>query len=183
MCRGMADGQRARREPFRQRQAQRANTFKAKTLKAKTQEVAGAMEEQRLVLDRQAERHADAAADIFLEPGRAGKSLGRMNDLRKTPAARADTGPDLPAACGIFGHRHDDRHTRLAAGRQRSADQARQLRQPPAGAAVAALFDLADINDGLATGQPLGEASPHRQRQPPPIVIGQQRAKTVIIEQ
>ena len=40
-----------------------------------------------------------------------------------------------------------------AACRQRTADHARELRQPPAGAAEAGLVDLADIDDGFAVGE------------------------------
>src|SRR5689334_23978791 len=104
----MADCKPARREPFRQRQTQRAEA----------QEIAGAMEEQRFVRDRQAKRNADAAANIFLEPCRPGKALRRTNDLPKAPAARADATPDLATARGVLGHGYSDPHARLAAGRQ-----------------------------------------------------------------
>ena len=78
------------------------------------------------------ERHADAVADIFLEPGRPGEALGGMHDLRKAVAARIDAGPDLAAARLVLGHRHDARNVRAARGRQRPADQPQRLRQQPA---------------------------------------------------
>ena len=90
-------------------------------------EVAVAAEHQRAVPDRDRQRHADAVADIFLEPGPAGEPLGGMDHLRKAVAARVETGPDLAAGRGILGHGHDDRHPGIARGRQRPADQARGL--------------------------------------------------------
>ena len=45
------------------------------------------------------------------------------------------------------------------------------------------LVDLADIDHGLAVGKAFGEAPPDRQRQTSPLVVGQQRAETKIVEQ
>src|SRR5882724_3641127 len=90
---GMGDGEIAGRQPRRQRQPQPPDL----------QGVACAAKYQSFVLDRDAQRHADAAADIFLEPGRACETLCGVNDLRKAMAARADAGPDLAAAGSIFG--------------------------------------------------------------------------------
>src|SRR3989442_8073155 len=122
---GMGHREIAGREPPWQRQPERPDL----------ERIADTAEYQRLVLDGDTQRHADAVADIFFEASRAGKALGGMDHLRKAVAARADTGPDLAAARRILGHRHDHRDAGLGARRQRPADQARKLRQPPAGAA------------------------------------------------
>src|SRR5215469_15554278 len=110
-------------------------------------EIAGAAEDERARLDMHAEGHADAVADIFLEPGRAGETLGRMNDLREAGAARVKARPVLAAAAAILGDGDDRRDVAVAPERQRSADQARRLRQAPAGAAHARLADAAHIDD------------------------------------
>src|SRR5215204_697095 len=144
---GMGHREIAGREPWRQRQSQRSDL----------QGIADAAKHQRFVLNRYSQRHADAVADIFFEPGRPGKALGGMDDLRKAVAARADAGPYLAAARRILGHRHDHRDTGLGARRQRPADDPRELRQPPAGAAETRLLHRADIDDGLAIGEALGE--------------------------
>src|SRR5271154_4367161 len=89
----MADSQRAGREPLGQLQARASDS----------EEIAGAAEQQGFALDREAQRHTDAEPDIFLQPRGAGKALGGMNDLRKSVALRANPGPDLTAACCIFG--------------------------------------------------------------------------------
>src|SRR5215475_11859562 len=128
---GVADRERTGREPFR--------NWPAKP--PEPEEIAGAAEVQPFMLDRQAQRHADAEADIFLEARRARESLGGVNDLRKAVAARADARPDLAAPCGVLGHRHDHGHAGLGAGRQRPADQARELREPPPGAAMKGVLD------------------------------------------
>src|SRR5581483_5161830 len=111
---GMAHRQRTRRESLRKQQPQ----------PAQAQEISGAAEEQRLMLDRQAQRHADAAADILFEPRLSGKALGRMNDLWKAIAAGANAGPHLATAQRIFRHRHDHRHAGLGAGRKRGRSDA-----------------------------------------------------------
>src|SRR5450631_2669797 len=59
-------------------------------------------------------------------------------------------------------------------------DQSRQLRQPPSDPAEPDLNDLADINGGLAIRQTLREPPPGGQRQPPPVLVGQQGAKSEI---
>src|SRR6201988_5512151 len=46
---------------------------------AELQEVVRGAEDQRGVLDMDRQRHADAAADVFLKPGRAGEALRRMH--------------------------------------------------------------------------------------------------------
>src|SRR6266568_4033856 len=170
---GMGYGEIAGREPHGQRQSERPDL----------QGIADAAKHQRFVLDGDTQRHADAVADIFLEPGRPGKALGGMDDLRKAVAARADTGPDLAAARRILGHRYDHRDTGLGACRQRPADDPRELRQPPAGAAKARLLYCADIDDGLAIGEALRKTPPDRQRQPAPILVGQQIVEAVVVEQ
>jgi hypothetical protein len=45
------------------------------------------------------------------------------------------------------------------------------------------LLDLTDIDNGVAAGQPLGEAPPHRERQAPPILVRKQGAKAMVVEQ
>jgi hypothetical protein len=50
--------------------------------------VTRAPEDERAVHDVNSESHADAASDVFLEPGRAAEPLGRVNHLREVPAAR-----------------------------------------------------------------------------------------------
>src|SRR6267378_58461 len=82
---GMGDAQRARREPRRQ----------SEPAAEQLDEVAGAAEDQRPVLDMDGERHADAASDIFLEAGRSGEPLGRMDDLRERGPAGVEPRPDL----------------------------------------------------------------------------------------
>src|SRR3984957_18736040 len=137
---GMSYREVAGRQRFRQRQPEAAEL----------QRVARAAKAQRLVRNRYEQRHADAEADIFLKTARTGKTLGGVDHLRKAIPAGADAGPDLAAARGIFGHRDDDGDAGLTAGRQRSADHARDLRYPPADGAEADVVDLADIDHRLA---------------------------------
>src|SRR3954449_5821648 len=127
----------ARRQPSRQGNPQAP----------KLEPVAGTAKRQRLVLDRDAERHRDAEADIFFQPGRAGKTFGGMDHLRKAALARADAGPGLAAASGVFGHRDYDGDAGIAPGRQRTADQAHGLGEPPADVAEADLIDHTDADD------------------------------------
>src|SRR5205814_6493809 len=115
--------------------------------------------------------------------GRPGETFRGVNDLRKTVAARADAGPDLAAARRILGHRYDHRNTGLGTRRQRPADQARELRQPPAGAAKTRLLHRADIDHGLAIGETLRKTPPDRQRQPAPLLVGQQIVEAAVVEQ
>src|SRR6516225_3040975 len=75
----------ARRQPLRQRDPEASEL----------QAVTGTAKRKRLAFDRDAERHRHAESDIFLEPGRTGEALGRMDDLRKAALARADPGPGL----------------------------------------------------------------------------------------
>src|SRR5256884_9638415 len=89
---GMGYGEIAGRQPHGQRQSERPDL----------QGIADAAKHQGFVLDRYKQRHADAVADIFFEPGRPGETFRRVNDLRKTVAARADAGPDLAAARRIL---------------------------------------------------------------------------------
>jgi hypothetical protein len=137
---GMSNREVAGRQLFRQRQPEATDP----------QRVARAAKAQRLIRNRYKQRHGDAEADILLKAGRTGKALGGVDHLRKTIPARADAGPDLAAARGIFGHRDDDRDAGLGTGRQRPADQASDLRYPPADRAEARVVDLADIDDRLA---------------------------------
>src|ERR1700722_12333116 len=133
---GMSHSEVAGRQPFRQRQPEAPEL----------QRVARAAKAQRLVFNRYQQRHADAEADIFLETGRTGKTLGRVDHLRKASPARADTGPDLAAARATSVPRDDERNASLPTGRQRPADHARELRHPPADRAEADIIDLTDID-------------------------------------
>src|ERR1700757_4746277 len=118
---GMAHRQPTRRKPLRKRPAQRSDA----------DEIAGRAKHQRFMLDRQAQAHAEAEADIFLKSAWTRKTLGGMNDLRKSVAARANARPDLAAARGVLRHSHNDRDARSRSRRKRSADDARELREPP----------------------------------------------------
>src|SRR5438477_3874813 len=82
---GVGDGEIAGREPFRQRQAAAENL----------DEIVLVAEDQRPFPHIDRERHADTAADIFLEPGRSGKTLCGMDDLRKTCPPGIEPRPDL----------------------------------------------------------------------------------------
>ncbi len=111
------------------------------------------------------------------------KRFGRMNHLRKAVAARADAGPDLAAAGGILGHRDDHRHrVSVPVGSGPPISRATCASHQPA-RLLEGLLDLADIDDGLAVREALREAPPDRDRQPAPILVRQQRAEAVVVEQ
>src|ERR1043166_9439194 len=82
------DGERAGREPARERKA----------AAEQLDEISGAAEDQRRIDHVHRQRHADAEADMLLEAGRAGKALGRMDDLREAGAAGVETRPHLTPA-------------------------------------------------------------------------------------
>src|SRR5262249_20103669 len=50
------------------------------------------------------QRHAAAPPDIFLEAGRTGEALERMDDLWKPLSARIEARPDLTAGGHVFRH-------------------------------------------------------------------------------
>src|SRR6185369_5535553 len=116
------------------------------------------------------------------QPRRAGETLDRMDRLRKAAAARAKPRPDLAAAISIFRDGDNDRDFGLAPRRQRAADQARYLRQPPADAAEECFLDFAGIDDGPSRTEAFGEAPPGGDRQSPPLLRRQQCAEAVIVE-
>src|SRR6185437_2705274 len=68
----------ARREPTRQAQPPAEDLEK----------IVVAAEHQHAVMCADAERHAEATAEILLDTGRTGEALGGMDDLRKTVAPR-----------------------------------------------------------------------------------------------
>src|SRR5882672_8730270 len=84
---GVGDGERAGREPGRQPQAEGADL----------EEVMRGAEDERAVFHMDRQRHADAAADIFFQAGRAGEALGGMHHLRKAAAPRVKPCPVLAA--------------------------------------------------------------------------------------
>ena len=126
--------------------------------------------------------HADAAADVLLEPGRTREAFGRVHDLRKTLPARVEPGPDLAAGRHVLGDRDHARHMSVAADRERRADQPRRLRQQPTGRAGARLENFADIDHGAAVGEPPRKPAPDRERQRRPVGIRDQRAEAQVTE-
>jgi hypothetical protein len=57
------------------------------------------MEMQRLGVGADGECDAEATAEIFLEPGRAGEALAAVDRLREAAQAAIEPGPEL--ACAI----------------------------------------------------------------------------------
>src|SRR5215475_10209202 len=98
-----------------------------------------------------------------------------MDDLRKALSSRIEARPDLTAAGHVFRYCHDacDMHDRgagasalnVARQRQRTADEARGLGEPPARPAHPRFQDLAGIDDRLPAGEALAEAAADRERQ------------------
>src|SRR5258707_15218767 len=86
---GMRDAHAPGREPHRQTNAQTGELH----------EVVRGAEDQRALLHVNGERHADATADIFLQPGRSSEALGRMHNVRKAAATRVKPGPVLAFRC------------------------------------------------------------------------------------
>ncbi len=166
---GVNDRERTGREPARQWDAA------AEDLK----EIARAAKDQRLVLDVDGQRHADAVADIFFEPGHAGEAFRRVDHLRET-IAHVEARPDLPAGGDVLRHGHDARTVLAAVGWQRCADEAGGLDEAPAGPAHPGFQHLADIDGGVAAAQALAEAAANRRRQGGPVLLGQQCAEAKI---
>src|SRR5262249_3041246 len=106
-------------------------------------EVVLAAEDQRAFAGIDSQRHADAAANVFFEASWTSEALARMDSLWKALSARIEARPDLTA--GVFRHCHDacDVHdpgahasaVKGAGQRQRTADEACGLGEPPAGLA------------------------------------------------
>jgi hypothetical protein len=142
--------------------------------------VTRAAELQGPAIDKHPQRHADAEPDIFLQTRRSRETLRGVDDLGKSVAAPINASPDLATGRSIFGYRDNAWDIGVTTSRQRAPDQSRQLRQPPSDPAEPDLDDLADINGGLAIRQTLREPPPGGQRQPPPVLVGQQGAKSEI---
>src|SRR6516162_2235204 len=98
-----------------------------------------------------------------------------MDDLWKALSARIDARPDLTAGGHVFRHRHHacDMYgwdacasgLSVACQRQRTADETRDLGEPPARAAHPRLQDFAGVDDRPAAGEALAEAAADRERQ------------------
>src|SRR3546814_13310783 len=90
-------------------------------------------EDQRAGLGAHTQRHAETAANMLLEPRRAGEAFGAVDHLRTPARAAIEAGPALTAARPVFAH--SDRGGRGAARveRKRRADRAAKPRGAPAG--------------------------------------------------
>ena len=71
--------------------------------------VAMAAKHQSAIVRMNGKRHAEAAPKIFLDAGRPGEPLRRMDDLREPVAASIEPRPDLAAGCNILGDGDDAR--------------------------------------------------------------------------
>src|SRR5688572_5896984 len=91
-----------------------------------------AVEIKRFGLDAQPKRNAEAHAEILLEPGRPGETLGTVDDLREAGPTAILASPELPPAAGILGHAHRGGDTGIGAQRQWRTDQPARLRKDPA---------------------------------------------------
>src|SRR5262245_22656477 len=110
---GVRNGECAGRRPCGQPQAKAAELH----------EIVRGTEDKGSRFDMDRERHADAKADVLLEPGRTREALRRMDDLRKAAPARIEPRPVLPVRRHVFGDGDDARNMRIARERQRAADQ------------------------------------------------------------
>src|SRR5579862_1394302 len=169
---GMRDRQRAGCEDAGQGNAQAAEA----------QEIAHASEHERVVLDADAERHADPAADMLLQAGGPGEELRRMDDLRPRLATRIEPRPVLPAAARVFRHGDDACGTFAHVARERLTDQLGEEGQDAAREARADLGDAALVDGHLARRHALGEARAHGLRQFGPLRVGEKRAEPQIAE-
>src|SRR5215472_1319680 len=98
-----------------------------------------------------------------------------MDDLWKGLSARIEARPDLTIGGHVFRHCHDacDVHDRgayasalnVARQRQRTADEACGLGEPPAWPAHPRLQDPAGVDDRLPYGEAFAEAAADRERQ------------------
>src|SRR5215475_1356226 len=98
-----------------------------------------------------------------------------MDDLWKALSSRIEARPDLTAAGHVFRHCHDacDMHDpsacasalNLARQRQRTADEACGLGEPPARPAHPRFQNLAGVDDRLPSRDALAEAAADRERQ------------------
>src|SRR3954470_12840453 len=130
---------------------------------AERDEIMVAAEMQRALLDRHTKRDADAAADIFLESGRAGEALDAVDRLWEAMTATSvDAHPELAAARRILGDRNRRRHENVAAERQGRADRAEQPGEQAAATAQPAFHDLARIDDRAPLSDMATEARAHR---------------------
>src|SRR5215472_408899 len=98
-----------------------------------------------------------------------------MDDLWKALSSRIEARPDLTAGGHVFRHCHDacDMYDpsagasalNVARQRQRTADEARSLSEPPARPAHPRFQDLAGADDRLSSREALAEAAADRERQ------------------
>src|SRR5262245_36398253 len=98
-----------------------------------------------------------------------------MDDPRKALSARIEARPDLTAGGHVFRHGHHacDMYgldagasdLSVACQRQRTADETRDLGEPPARPAHPRFQDFAGIDDRLPSGEALAEAAADRERQ------------------
>src|SRR6201987_2809393 len=128
----MCHGEIAGRKPLRQRQPQTTEL----------ERIEGAGKAHRLVHHRYGQRHADAEADIFLKACGTCGTLAGMDRLRKAGSAPRDAGPGLATGGRVPRHADGYRRAPLIRQRQRTADGAHSLCEPPARPAAMNLFDL-----------------------------------------
>src|SRR5215212_4907452 len=167
----MRDGQIARRDPTRQTQAAAEDLH----------EVVRASKDEDRALDMDREGDPEASAEIFFEPRRAGETLDGANPLRGATGARRKAGPDLPPGWVMFRDRHSAGRGGLGVERERSADDARRLSEPPSQPACPERRDLADVNGNETVGDALREAPAGRRRQAGPDLFGQELTKTNLV--
>src|SRR5215831_10673954 len=113
-----------------------------------------------------------------------------MDDLWKALSSRIEARPDLTAGGHVFRHCHDacDMHDRgacasalnVARQRQRTADEARGLGEPPACPAHPRFQNLAGVDDHLPSGEALAETAADREREREPFPFRHQRAEAEI---
>src|SRR3546814_18681187 len=96
---------------------------KAKADAAELPEIMVGGEDQRAGLGAHTQRHAETAADMLLEPRRAGEAFGAVDHLRTPARAAIEAGPALTAARPVFAPRHRGGSGAARVVRQRRADQ------------------------------------------------------------
>src|SRR5688572_8690588 len=124
-------------------------------------EITRAADDQCAVVDVNRQRHADAGADAFLEPGWAVEALHRANDLWQPAGLMIETRPALRLGLEILGDEHRGWGMRKGPERKRCAERARKLRTQPAEYAQPGGGDLADEHRGFVRGEHAFEAFLH----------------------
>ena len=168
--RAVADGQDPRREPARQHQSEARQV----------DEVALTAEDERPILHQNPQAHSEPGADTLLQPGRTLEALGRVDRLWESGTAGVETRPDLTAAGAVLGDGDHARHVGDAGGGQRRTDEAQALCQHPAESGEIGLDHPPGIDRALAHAEALGEAPPHRRRQPRPIRLRDESAEAQV---